>query len=375
MKRTRRLPGLLILATLFTMLLAGSSFAATLSARAYTLSYKGYIAWSDFTVPVADKVTVNISTSTVNKTALSKKTMNALKYEIVNLASGKVVKTYTRYGSNRYTQEKSSATKVYDLIIVSLPAGSYRFRVTDTAATAQPVHLSYSVTDTRADSANSVVVVPVTVTVGKTITVPIRNNKGNEVKPSSAASSNKKIATVKRSGSNVLVTGVKAGTCNVTIRYRGKKYTFKVTVQKETPDFKAYIKKISAKRKYMYVRVYNNSKKTMKFYSARAAEYEVSTADNNKAYSVKTASLKLAGGKKAVYVRPGKWATLKYQRKTGYYPNWNLDGIEVRLIFRTNSTQYIAAVEDSWLDGQYCLRKKPAAWYPANSAKNNFKAG
>ena len=232
MKRTRRLPGLLILATLFTMLLAGSSFAATLSARAYTLSYKGYIAWSDFTVPVADKVTVNISTSTVNKTALSKKTMNALKYEIVNLASGKVVKTYTRYGSNRYTQEKSSATKVYDLIIVSLPAGSYRFRVTDTAATAQPVHLSYSVTDTRADSANSVVVVP-------------------------------------------------------------------VTVQKETPDFKAYIKKISAKRKYMYVRVYNNSKKTMKFYSARAAEYEVSTADNNKAYSVKTASLKLAGGKKA----------------------------------------------------------------------------
>lgn len=371
MKRIRKLTRIFFLAMIFTLLLAGSSFAANLSARAYTLSSKGYIAWSDFSLSAADTVTVNVSTATVNKAALSGRTMNALVYEIVNLSNGQV-QSYTRYGSRRYAQVKSSASQVYDRISVSLPAGSYRFRVTDKEAVSQPVLLSYSVTDTRIVSEQSLVLTPVSVTAGQTVTVPVRNNKGGLVKPSSVKSSDTKIATVKRSGTNLLVTGIKTGSCSITVVYQGKGYTFNVTVEAEAPDFKAYIRKVSAGRKYMYVRIYNNTGKTMKFYSAYASEYEVSSSDNNKAYSVKTASLKLAGNKKAVYVTPGKWTTLKFQRRTGYFPNWNLSGIEVRLKFRYNSVKYTAAIEDSWLDGQYRLRKTTATWYPANSAKNNF---
>ncbi len=163
---------LLFLTAILTMLMAGCTYAASLSSRTYTLSPQGYIAWSDFSVPSSGTVTINVSSSTVNKAGLTQKTLSALKYEILNLSNGTVAGTYTRYGAQRYVQVKSSRYQVvagtytrygaqryvqvkssryqvYDRISVTLPAGSYRFRVTDTEAVRQPLLVSYAVTEER----------------------------------------------------------------------------------------------------------------------------------------------------------------------------------------------------------------------------------
>ena len=212
---------LLFLTAILTMLMAGCTYAASLSSRTYTLSPRGYIAWSDFSVPSSETVTINISSSTVNKAGLTQKTLSALKYEILNLSNGTVAGTYTRYGAQRYVQVKSSRYQVYDRISVTLPAGSYRFRVTDTEAVRQPLLVSYAVTDNRAEAGPSYILSSeITVTTGKTVLVPTRNNQGALVKVSSAKSSNTKVAKVAVSGTNLSVTGVSAGTCSISARRR-----------------------------------------------------------------------------------------------------------------------------------------------------------
>ena len=47
---------LLFLTAILTMLMAGCTYAASLSSRTYTLSPRGYIAWSDFSVPSSETV-------------------------------------------------------------------------------------------------------------------------------------------------------------------------------------------------------------------------------------------------------------------------------------------------------------------------------
>ncbi len=365
---------LLFLTVILTMLMAGCTYAASLSSRTYTLSPQGYIAWSDFSVPSSETVTINISSSTVNRAGLTLKTLNALKYEILNLSNGTVAGTYTRFGAQRYVQVKSSRYQVYDRISVTLPAGNYRFRVTDTEAVRQPLLVSYAVTDNRAEAGPAYILSSeITVTAGKTVLVPTRNNQGALVKVSAAKSSNKKIAKVSVSGTNLSVTGVSAGTCSISVTYQKKVRTFKVTVQTGKPEFQAYIKNISKSRKYMYVRIHNAGNKTISFYSAYAAEYTVNKSDNNSAASEKIAKLKMVG-RKRIDIQPGKWATVKLMRRSGLFPSQNLFAKEVRLRFRYEGVKYTAAIEDSWLDGQYHLRKVTAPWYPAYPARNNFRA-
>lgn len=365
----------MLLTAVFTILMAGAALAANLTSRTYTLSPSGYIAWSDFTVPSDETVTINVSTSTVNKSGLTQKTLESLRYEIVNNANGRVVGSYSRYGAQRYVQLRSSKSQVYDRISVSLPAGYYRFRVTDTQAAVQPVFLSYAVTDARTDNGGnaSVLVLPdMTVTAGQMVRVPVRDSRGVHRKVSGRpVSSNGSVAIARRSGTNLIVTGVKAGTCTISVKYQGRTYSFKVTVTAQRPEYQAYLKKISANRKYLYVRVRNTGNLPITFYSSGAAEYQVTGTDNNRASASRLAKLKFAKTG-SVTVNPGKWHTIRLVRRSGLYPDYNLTGIEVRLKFRYDSVKYMAAVEDSWLDGQYHLRKKTATWYPAYSARNNF---
>ena len=94
MERKGKVRRLLFLTAILTMLMAGCTYAASLSSRTYTLSPRGYIAWSDFSVPSSETVTINISSSTVNKAGLTQKTLSALKYEILNrpaVCSGQVL--------------------------------------------------------------------------------------------------------------------------------------------------------------------------------------------------------------------------------------------------------------------------------------------
>ncbi len=62
----------------------------------------------------------------------------------------------------------------------------------------------------------------------KTTKISMKNTGRSKVQ---WKSSNKKIATVKAKGATVTITGVKAGTCNVLAKVKGKIYTCKVTVR------------------------------------------------------------------------------------------------------------------------------------------------
>lgn len=371
MKGARKLSRILLLSAVLAMLMAGAALAENLTSRSYRLTSKGYIAWSDFQVPETETVTVNLATKTVSGDSLTKKTLNSLRYEIVNLANGKVLYAYTRYGANRYVQVKSSKSQVYDRINVALPAGSYRFRITNTAAASQPVNISYAVTDTRVSTKEYLVTSPVTVAAGQTLTIPTKNNKGEAVKVSAVSISKGKLAKVSISGTNLVVTGKKKGTADLVIRYLNNDYTVRLTVTAARPEFQAYIRNISANRKYMYVRVRNMGTKKINFYSAGVYLYTAGTADNNQAYSLRLARLKFAKG--TVYsLKPGKWVTIALKKRSGLFSDYLIAGTEVRMLFRYNSVNYWSAIEDSWLDSQYIVRKTGKTWLPAYSARNNF---
>lgn len=64
---------------------------------------------------------------------------------------------------------------------------------------------------------------------GKTYTLKLKNTKSN--KKVKWLTSNKKVVSVKQSGSKAVITGVKAGKATVTAKYGNKKYKCKVTVK------------------------------------------------------------------------------------------------------------------------------------------------
>lgn len=371
MKRAVRITKILLFSAVFALLMAGSVFAANLSRREYKLSKAGYIAWSDFQVPSQEYVTVNVRTATVDKTGLKQNTLSSQVYEIVDQSTGKVVSRLTRYGKNRYVQVNSTPSEVYDRLTVSLPAGNYRFRVTNTQTVSQPVTLSYSVTDNRTETADYLVVTPVSVTAGQMVKVAMKNNKGQLVTVRRPASSNRAVARSKRSGNYLVVTGVGSGSCTITVTYNGKKYSFPVTVENQRPEFKAYIRNITKNGKFMYVRICNMGNLPVTFYSTGAKQYQITSTNGNRSSNTLLASLSMTSSRKRI-LQPGKWATIKLKRKKGLFPSTSLQNMEVWLRFRYNNKKYTAGIEDSWLDGQYRSRKLTASWYPAYSAQNNF---
>ena len=68
----------------------------------------------------------------------------------------------------------------------------------------------------------------VTLTVGKSTTLKLKNAKASKVKWSS---SNKYVASVKKSGSKVVVKALTGGNATITATYKGKKYKCKVLVK------------------------------------------------------------------------------------------------------------------------------------------------
>lgn len=71
----------------------------------------------------------------------------------------------------------------------------------------------------------------ISVTVGKTEKISIKNAGGNKV---TFHSSNKKVAVVKGNGTTAVITGKKAGKCNITAKVGKKTYKCKVTVKNKT---------------------------------------------------------------------------------------------------------------------------------------------
>lgn len=378
MKRDGRFHRILLLAVMFTMLMAGSTMAASLATGNYGLSSKGYIAWSDFKTSGEGYVTINVATQTYG-TSLTNRTLSRLTYQIIQMSGkteGKVLGNYTRYGAKRYKQVNSSKTLVNDSLTVKLPAGSYRFKVLDTEAVAQPVKLSYTVSGNAAPAEKpepelTLVVYPLSLTEGQIVKVPMKNNKGTRVAIKGNRSSNRASVWTRRSGTDLMIGANKSGTATITVRYLDRKYTFTVTVVPKRPEFKAYIKSISADKKYMYIRIYNAGTQSMTFYNAGATQYRIKGTDSNTAKSVRLAQLQIVG-KKSVKVAPSRWVTVKLKRTQGLFPSRSRARMEVWLRFRFNNTKYTAGIEDNWLDGQYRLRKKTSTWYPAYSVRNNF---
>ncbi len=377
MKKEGRLHRILLLTVIFAMLMAGTAMAASLAVGNYNLSSKGYIAWSDFNTSGDGYVTVNVSTQSL--TGLTQRTLSHLTYQIIRMSGKKeagVVGNYTRYGANRYKQVNSSKTLVNDRLTVKLPAGSYRFKVLDTEAVAQPVKLSYTVSGSAApaekpEPALTLAVSPLSLTEGQIVKVAMKNNKGTRVAVTGNRSSNRAAVWTRRSGTDLIIGANKAGTSVITVKYLGNPYTFSVTVVPKRPEFKAYIRSISSDRKYMYVRIYNAGTQYLKFFSVGSLQYRVSGSDSNTAKTVRLAQLQMVG-RKSIAVAPSRWVTVKLKRTQGLFPSRSRARMEVWLRFRFNNTKYTAGIEDNWLDGQYRLRKKTSTWYPAYSARNNF---
>ena len=82
-----------------------------------------------------------------------------------------------------------------------------------------------------------------TLTVGKKLTLRLKNAKASKVKWSS---SNKKVATVSKKG---VVKAKKAGKTTITAKYKGRKYTCKIAVRKKAKS-SAYNKLSSYLKKY-----------------------------------------------------------------------------------------------------------------------------
>lgn len=378
MRKYVRLHWLVLFTALFMLLMGTCAFADVLGSGDYRLTSRGYIAWSDFKTTEGGNVTFNVSTSTLDNSGLTSKTLSSLTYQIVDLLTGRTLQTYTRYGTNRYVQVNSTRTQVNDRIVAYLPAGSYRFRITDTEAVRQPVHLVYYVTGKKGDVPQedaTLVVSPVSLKVGQIIRVPMKNSKGTRVRVTDNRSSDPGIAWTHRDGTYLIIGASKVGTCQISVTYLGRVYQIKVNVVAQRPELRMYIRNISVDRKYMYIRVYNSADKPAVFFGSGASQYQVSGSDSNTAKATLLSGLKIAG-KWSVTVNPGRWTTIRLMRRSGLFTDRSVKDMEVWLRFRFNNVKYTAGIEDNWLDGQYRLRRKTSTWYPAYSTRNNFsKAG
>lgn len=245
MRRYGRTFKTLVLTGILTLLMAGAALAANVTSRTYTLSARGYIGWSDFRLTQEDTVSVNMTTSTVNGAGLTRRTLDALFYQIQDLQTGKILYTYSRNGMLRYTQVRSTASQVYDTFSVKLPAGSYRLKVTDTEAVRQPVHVTYNAKDTKASPDELKATSQVRVTAGQMIQLPIRDQNGRVVTVTGASSYDGEDLDISWSGSSVTIRteGAKPGTYHVTVTAAyGSTYLSKVlTIQVDADDSKAKI--------------------------------------------------------------------------------------------------------------------------------------
>ena len=110
--------------------------------------------------------------------------------------------------------------------------------------------------------------------------------------------SNKYIATVSSSGK---ITAKGVGSCTITAKSGGKKYTCKVKIIYQDPNFYAELKEYNTRDNYFTVRFKNNSNKTLTLNSGIKVEHV--------AYKSFDRTVRLP---KTVTIKPGKSATVRF---------------------------------------------------------------
>lgn len=177
------------------------------------------------------------------------------------------------------------------------------------------------------------------------------------------SSSNKKIATVSSKGT---IKAKKVGTCKITGKIGKKKYTCKVKVVRQWPNYAAVLSEYNTRDNYFVVTFYNKSNKKLIIQSNGAKVEHV-------AYTSYDRYLSLEGGNDIV-IKPKKSARIKFyvNGSTTWYQvgrytllyRMKFDGVSYEAhtwnndsVFKMKSKWYHTYTADDWYHGWQWLKK------------------
>lgn len=177
------------------------------------------------------------------------------------------------------------------------------------------------------------------------------------------SSSNKKIATVSSKG-KIKAKGI--GTCKITGKVGKKKYTCKVKVVRQWPNYAAVLEEYNTRGNYFVVAFYNKSNKSLTIQPSGAKVEHV-------AYRSYDRYLRLQGGKNIV-IKPKKFARIKFYVKgsTTWYQvgrytlfyKMKFDGVSYEAhtwnndsVFKNKSKWYHTYTADDWYHYWEWLKK------------------
>lgn len=157
-------------------------------------------------------------------------------------------------------------------------------------------------------------------------------------------SSNKKIATVSKSG---VVTAKKIGKCTITVKNNGKTYKMKVNVVRQDPDFGARLTAYNTRNNYFTVKFKNNSNKALTILrgTTKVMDADYKSFDRNINLS------------KSYTIKPGKSKTIKFKVKGK--PTWyKYIDFTLQYKFKFDGKTYTGR---TWSDDS--VYKKGSSWY------------
>lgn len=159
------------------------------------------------------------------------------------------------------------------------------------------------------------------------------------------STSNKKVATVNSKGK---ITAKGIGKATITAKVGGKKYTCKITVVRQNPDFYATLSWYYTRNNYFEVKFYNNANKAITIYSsgAKVMHTDYKSFDRN---------LKLK--KSTITIKPHKSATIKFYVK-GRVTWYDYAKYTLQYKFKFDGKTYTAR---TW-DGS-SIYKNGSKWY------------
>lgn len=159
------------------------------------------------------------------------------------------------------------------------------------------------------------------------------------------STSNKKVATVNSKGK---ITAKGIGKATITAKVGSKKYTCKVTVVRQNPDFYARLSWYNTRSNYFEVDFYNNSNKSVTVYSSGAKVMHV-------AFKSYDRNLKLK--KSSIVIKPHKSATIRFYVK-GRVTWYDYERYTLQYKFKFDKKTYTGRTWD-----EASIYKSGSKWY------------
>lgn len=159
---------------------------------------------------------------------------------------------------------------------------------------------------------------------------------------SSVKVSSKKIATIKRKGNTITITGKKTGKTNITIKLKsGKKATCKIKVTKDKFTYTISKLSYSTRNNTYSIKLKNTAKHKVTIYAtgAKCMDWDYKRFDRK---------VKSINGKKKIDIKPGKTITLKFKLSSkATWPGYERKTIKFKTKFN-GEYKWIKISEKNW---------------------------